>query len=45
MPGGQSHKFDPARARVLDARERDEYLPDATLVDVLELTGSKTVLD
>ena len=45
MPGDQSHKFDPARAHLLDARERDEYLPDRALLDLLELTGSETVLD
>jgi len=38
-------KFDPARAHLLDAPERDAYLPDGTLVDLLELTGGETVLD
>ena len=39
------HKFDPARAHLLDAPDRDEFLPDRGLVDLLELTGEETVLD
>jgi ubiquinone/menaquinone biosynthesis C-methylase UbiE len=44
-PGREERKFDPARAPLLDAPERDEYLPDATLVALLELGGAETVLD
>ncbi len=38
-------KFDPARADRLDAPERDAYLPDAPLVDLLALNGEETVVD
>jgi ubiquinone/menaquinone biosynthesis C-methylase UbiE len=41
----QSHKFDPARAHLLDSADRDEFLPDVLLVDLLELSGVETVLD
>ncbi len=44
-PGREERKFDPARAHLLDAPEREEYLPDATLVALLELSGEETVLD
>lgn len=45
MPERESRKFDPARAPLLDSAERDAFLPDGTLVDLLELTGTETVLD
>ncbi len=32
-------KFDPARADVLDAPEREAYLPTAELIDLLDLEG------
>jgi ubiquinone/menaquinone biosynthesis C-methylase UbiE len=41
----EAHKFDPARAHLLDSSDRDEFLPDHVLVDLLELTGAETVLD
>jgi len=40
-----SRKFDPAMASTLDAAERDVYLPDGAVTDLLELTGAETVLD
>jgi ubiquinone/menaquinone biosynthesis C-methylase UbiE len=45
MPPHESHKFDPAKAHLLDSSGRDEFLPDGVLVDLLELTGAETVLD
>lgn len=45
MSHRHSHKFDPARAHLLDSPERNGYLPDQTLVDLLELEGGETVLD
>jgi len=44
-PGREERKFDPARAHLLDAPERDAYLPDAAIVDLLTLEGAETVLD
>jgi ubiquinone/menaquinone biosynthesis C-methylase UbiE len=38
-------KFDPARAHVLDAPERERYLPTPELVALLELRGGETVVD
>lgn len=38
-------KFDPARADVLDAPEREAYLPTAELIDLLELEGVQRVVD
>ena len=38
-------KFDPARAELLDAPERDSYLPDAPLIELLALRGDETVVD
>ncbi|MDP8942783.1 MAG: class I SAM-dependent methyltransferase [Actinomycetota bacterium] len=43
--GRPEHKFDPARAGRLDAPERDAYLPDDRLIDLLELEGGETVVD
>jgi ubiquinone/menaquinone biosynthesis C-methylase UbiE len=44
MPPGP-HKFDPARAHLLDSAERDRFLPDETLVELLALRGDETVVD
>ena len=38
-------KFDPARAHVLDAPEREAYLPTAQLIDLLDLNGVERVVD
>ena len=38
-------KFDPARAHVLDAPEREAYLPTAELVRLLELDEVERVID
>jgi len=38
-------KFDPARAHLLESADRDQFLPDRLVVDLLELDGSETVLD
>ncbi len=38
-------KFDPARADVLDAAERETYLPEAELIDLLDLQGVQHVVD
>ena len=38
-------KFDPARADVLDAPEREAYLPTAELIDLLDLDGLERVVD
>lgn len=43
--GPESQKFDPARAHLLDSAERDAFLPDRALVELLEVTGDETVLD
>lgn len=45
MPHSESRKFDPSRAHLLDSSERDAFLPDETLVDLLALSGSEIVLD
>jgi ubiquinone/menaquinone biosynthesis C-methylase UbiE len=45
MPGERAHKFDPARAHLLDSSDRDAFLPDRVIVELLELEGSETVLD
>lgn len=44
-PSREERKFDPARAALLDSPERQSYLPDATIVDLLELDGGEVVLD
>lgn len=44
-PGREERKFDPARAHLLDAPERDAFLPDSAIVDLLELEGGETVVD
>ncbi len=38
-------KFDPARAHVLDAPEREAYLPTSELIDLLDLDGVAQVVD
>ena len=38
-------KFDPARADVLDAPEREAYLPTGELIDLLGLGGVEHVVD
>src|SRR5579875_3328810 len=40
-----AHKFDPAKADLLDSADRSTFLPDDVLVDLLDLTGTETVLD
>lgn len=45
MPDRDPKKFDPARAHLLDAPERDRYLPDDKLVELLALSGDETVVD
>jgi SAM-dependent methyltransferase len=45
MPGRDPKKFDPARAPVLDAPERERYLPTDPLVTLLDLHGDETVVD
>jgi ubiquinone/menaquinone biosynthesis C-methylase UbiE len=45
VTGRASHKFDPARAHLLDSADRDSFLPDGTLVELLALSGNETVLD
>ena len=45
MTGRDPKKFDPARAHVLDAPERERYLPTDRLVALLELQGDETVVD
>lgn len=40
-----SRKFDPAHAHLLDAPEREQYLPTDQLVALLELHGEETVVD
>jgi ubiquinone/menaquinone biosynthesis C-methylase UbiE len=38
-------KFDPTRAHMLDAPERERYLPTSVLVALLELRGDERVVD
>jgi ubiquinone/menaquinone biosynthesis C-methylase UbiE len=45
MSEREARKFDPARASVLDAADRDAYLPDGVVVDLLDLAGGETVVD
>ncbi|HLI32079.1 MAG TPA: class I SAM-dependent methyltransferase [Solirubrobacteraceae bacterium] len=40
-----SAKFDPTRAHCLNAPERERFLPDARILELLQLSGSETVLD
>jgi len=41
----QPHRFDPARAKLLDERERFETLPPQDVFALLELTPEATVVD
>jgi len=41
MSTGDREKFDLARAHVLDAPEREAYVPTAKLVDAFELRGDE----
>src|SRR6185295_10505704 len=43
--GRDPKKFDPARAHVLDAPERERFLPTDQLVAMLELRGDERVVD
>jgi ubiquinone/menaquinone biosynthesis C-methylase UbiE len=45
MTDRPERKFDPGRAHMLDSAERSQFLPDETLVELLELSGEETVLD
>ncbi len=45
MAGRDAKKFDPARAHVLDAPERERYLPTVELIDQLRLGGDEMVVD
>ena len=45
MSGKDPKKFDPARAHVLDAPERERYLPTDVIVALLDLQGDETVVD
>lgn len=45
MTGRDPKKFDPARAHVLDAPERERYLPTGQLLALLDLHGHETVVD
>jgi SAM-dependent methyltransferase len=38
-------KFDPADAHLLDTPKREDYLPAATLIAALELTGVERIVD
>ena len=40
-----SHKFDPARASHLEDPDRQRFLPNARVLELLELSGSETVVD
>lgn len=39
------HKFDPARAEQLEHPERQEFLPNERVLDLLDLRGGETVVD
>lgn len=44
-PGRKPHKFDPARAEILGHPERQEFLPNGRVLDLLSLDGAETVVD
>lgn len=45
-PGsGGPHKFDPSRAARLEDPGRQEFLPNGRVLELLELSGSETVVD
>lgn len=39
------HKFDPSRAEQLERPERQDFLPNDRVLDLLELRGAETVVD
>ncbi|WP_152670746.1 HAD-IA family hydrolase [Rubrobacter aplysinae] len=39
------HKFDPARASRLEDPDRQRFLPNARILELLDLSGSETVVD
>jgi ubiquinone/menaquinone biosynthesis C-methylase UbiE len=41
----EPHKFDPKRAEQLDHPERQEFLPNEKVLDLLDLRGDETVVD
>ncbi len=41
----EPHKFDPKRAERLDRPERQEFLPNEKVLDLLHLRGDETVVD
>lgn len=41
----EPHKFDPRRAGRLDLPERQEFLPNEKVLDMLDLRGDETVVD
>ncbi len=41
----QPHKFDPDHARKLDDPERQRFLPNSRIVELLGLSGDETVVD
>lgn len=41
----EPHKFDPSRAARLERPERQGWLPNEMVLDLLELSGSETVVD
>lgn len=42
---GEAHKFDPSRASKLEDPDRQRFLPNERLLDLLDLSGSETVVD
>lgn len=45
MPARDPKKFDPDRAHLLDAPERERFLPSDAIVELLDLSGDELVLD
>lgn len=45
MSARDPKKFDPSRAHMLDAPERERYLPSAAIVGLLDLAGGELVVD
>lgn len=44
-PRGEPHKFDPSRASRLEDPERQRFLPNGRVLELLELSGAETVVD
>jgi ubiquinone/menaquinone biosynthesis C-methylase UbiE len=44
-PHEEPHKFDPARAHKLEDPERQRFLPNSRIVELLGLQGDETVVD